>query len=533
MDDLNRLRTPDEEKQVAVSKLVDRFVSLFEEVQCFYIEKIASQIKTIEGLNATSINRLSIMARMNEDIAQIKKKLAKALAYSKKYLDQMLLESFKEVSGPDIFKERVSEEKPQTESARKSVEQLAKSIARQTNGTLENLSNTTVITKNYSQMVDRAIIATTSGLSSYTETARQIVKDLGSNGLKIEYASGYKQRLDSAVRSNIVSACNQIAQQGSDIVAEKLGCDCKEITVHSCPAPDHAPVQGHVLKNEEWDKMQAGESFKDINGAAFMGFRRPIGEWNCMHFGMAFNSRYQKPKYTQEQLNEILRKNKEGFVWNGKHYTMYEGTQLMRQLELKVRKQMDIAIGAKAAGLEDMQAACQTKIDSFGKMYTSLSEASGIPKQMDRMRVEGFARWKFSEDKGSKTSKPTPEEPKRLNYHQPLRDFVKDNPNALKVKARQKAHLTGSVAEGKSELKLTMEQCQEIIYNKSGKGTLVFDKKGKWLNKERVLLDDEVGLMRYKDGSIEPTRGAMIHYGKDGAHLVPRKADPYELQQSF
>lgn len=396
MDDLNRLRTPDEEKQVAVSKLVDRFVSLFEEVQSFYVDKVASQIRTIEGLNATSINRLSIVARMNEDIAQIKKKLAKALAYSQKYLDQMLLDSFKEVSGPDIFEERVLEEKPQTESARKSVEQLAKSIARQTNGTLENLSNTTVITKNYSQMIDRAIIATTSGLSSYSETARQIIKDLGSNGLKIEYASGYKQRLDSAVRSNIVSACNQIAQQGSDIVAEKLGCDCKEITVHSCPAPDHAPVQGHVLKNEEWDKMQSGESFKDINGAAFMGFRRPIGEWNCMHFGMAFDSRYQKPKYTQEQLNEILRKNQEGFVWNGKHYTMYEGTQLMRQLELKVRKQMDIAIGAKAAGLEDMQAACQTKIDNFGKLYTSLSKASGIPKQMDRMRVDGFKRYKDS-----------------------------------------------------------------------------------------------------------------------------------------
>ena len=399
MDDLNRLRTSDEEKQATVSNLVDRFVSLFEEVQSFYIEKVASQIRMIEGLNATSINRLSIMARMNEDIAQIKAKLAKALAYSEKHLDQMLLNSFKEVSGPNIFKERVLDEQPQTESARRSVEQLAKSIARQTNGNLENLSNTTVITKNYSQMVDRAIIATTSGLSSYSETTRQIIRDLGSGGMKVEYASGYKQRLDSAVRSNIVSACNQIAQQGSDIVAEKLGCDCKEITVHSCPAPDHAPVQGHVLKNEEWDKMQASESFKDINGVAFVGFRRPIGEWNCMHFGMAFDSRYQRPKYTQKQLDEILRKNQEGFEWRGKHYTMYEGTQLMRRLELQVRKQMDIAIGAKAAGLEDMRAACQTRIDNYGKLYTSLSEASGIPRKTNRMWVEGFKRYKGSSSK--------------------------------------------------------------------------------------------------------------------------------------
>lgn len=394
MDKTNQFQTPDELAQAKISNLVDRFVKLYEDVQTFYIQKVAEQIKTIDALNATSINRLAIMSQMNEDVSQVKVRLAKALDYTRANLDKMLVQSFEEVSGPKEFKDRMIDGLPQTETAKKSIEQLAKSISRQTMGTLENLSNTTVISQTYMEMVDRAIIATTSGLDSYDSAMRKIIKDLGGGGIKVTYASGYKQRLDSAVRSSIVTACNQIAQQGEDIVGERQGCDCKEVTVHSCPAPDHAPVQGHVLKLAEWEKMQNGEPFMDINGASFMGFPRPIGQWNCMHFGMAFDSRYQTQKYTQEQLNGILRKNQDGFEWRGKKYTMYEGTQLMRQIELRVRKNMDIAIAAKAGGFEDLQADCQKRIDSFGQLYASLSKASGIRRKPNRMRVDGFERYK-------------------------------------------------------------------------------------------------------------------------------------------
>lgn len=386
-------RTPDEIKQAHIADLVDSLTVAFDSVNQLYIQKVAEQIAVIGTLNESSINRMAILAQMNEDIAAIKKQLEKALQYTASHLNDVLTEAFKELSGPQIYEDRVVQEQPRSSSLLKRIEQLARSIGRQTMETFRNLSNTSAITKGYMEAVDKAILATTSGLASYSEAIRDVIREVGSNGMKIDYGSGHTRRLDSAARSNVLSACNQIAQQGSDIVAEETGCDCKEITVHSCPAPDHAPVQGHVLKNEEWTKMQNGEDFEDINGQEFDGFRRPIGEWNCMHFGMAFDSRYQVPKYTAKQLNDVLSQNEHGFYWRGRHYTMYQGTQMMRRYELKIREQMDIAVAAKAAGDQVLQDQAQIQIEKLSADYESLSRASGIPMNPNRIRVEGFKRY--------------------------------------------------------------------------------------------------------------------------------------------
>lgn len=492
-DDVNRLTgTEDEQAQARVSDDVERLLAALQSVNDLYIQKVAEQIKTIGGLNASSINRLAIMAQMNVNIAEIKRALEKALGIIGKQLDKLLLQSFEEVGGNKAFeafldqpestqkaasdRKSEGEQKPagrpdapdsapdqpnkaleeggnsiqspvgelpenirielensglkQTDEAKevnepqyqegseavetpeerkervqKRLEQLAKAIAEQTNGRMQNLANTTAVGVDYARRIDAAILATTSGLSSPEEATRDAVRAVGKEGMTVTYSSGYKQNLVSAARSNILTACNQIAQQGSDLIAEETGCDCKEITVHSCPAPDHAPVQGHVLKNEEWDKMQSGQDFEDIKGHKFDGFARPIGQWNCMHFGMAFDSRYQEPKYTQEQLDKILEQNEKGFDWRGKHYTMYQGTQMMRALERKIRKEMTAAKAAADAGDEGLQAECQKRVDDLGKVYDSLSKASGLPKKPNRISVDGFKRYKG--DKGPKKTEKT------------------------------------------------------------------------------------------------------------------------------
>lgn len=511
-DEVNVLeQTEDDKHQAVLVDSVDRFMDVWDSVNTIFVKKIAEQIKAIEGLNATSINRLAVMADMNANIAMIRSKLQKALSYTEKHLDEVLLDSFKEVHGPQSYARLLTED-PRSRTAKNRFDQMLKTVSRQTIGTLTNLSNTTAISQRYMHLVDQAVTASVSGIASYSEVARDIILDLGSNGMQVEYQSGYHRRLDSAVRANLVSACNQVNQQGSDIIGEELGCDCKEISVHACPAPDHAPVQGHILRNEEWGRMQAGLDFEDYKGRPFKGFRRPIGEWNCGHFGMAFDSRYQEPKYDQEQLDSILEKNEQGFEWQGKHYSLYEGTQMMRKLETMIRKQMDTAVAAKSSGRDDIREKCQKRIDSLGKTYTSLSDASGIPKKYNRIRVEGFSRWK--------------PKLKRLNYMQPLRDHIKENPNALKLEeGKQGKHIPAhnNYIPGRSSITLTIEDCQELIYNKSGTGTLIFNKNGGWEHKERIVADKVIGTVTGSDGKIIETNKATIHYSKNGAHIVPRK----------
>lgn len=104
------------------------------------------------------------------------------------------------------------------------------------------------------------------------------------------------------------------------------------------------------------------------------------------------------PQYTNSKLNEIKDKNETGFYLydkkldDYKHYTNYEGTQMQRQLELEIRKQKDLQIGARAVGDNDLIRESQQKITALTNKYKELSNISGLPTKMKRMQVSGYKR---------------------------------------------------------------------------------------------------------------------------------------------
>ena len=119
---------------------------------------------------------------------------------------------------------------------------------------------------------------------------------------------------------------------------KEYGADGIEISVHSNPAPDHEDIQGRQFSIEEYDKLQAGEIAKDVKGIMYDGSdKRQIGQYNCYHDIFNIILGVSKPIYTDKQLKEIVQNNQEGFEYEGKHYTNYEGTQLQRRLETEKR----------------------------------------------------------------------------------------------------------------------------------------------------------------------------------------------------
>ena len=79
-----------------------------------------------------------------------------------------------------------------------------------------------------------------------------------------------------------------------------------------------------------------------------------------------------------------------GFEYEGNHYTMYEGTQLQRQIETKIRQYKDRQIGARAIDDNDEVYHCQEKIEQLTNKYKELSDISGLPTKIDRLRVDGY-----------------------------------------------------------------------------------------------------------------------------------------------
>lgn len=383
---------------------LERVMQHFESVNEFFIQKVAAQIARIGELIPSTMHIVEIMASMNEDIAAINARIAKAAELATADLYKLYNKALTDEYESPRFR-RALEENPLPEEDRKRIENYTRYVARQTAGTMQNLSNTTIQSEQYRQAVDKAIVATNTGGTDYKTMVRETVREIGHAGLQIQYPSGYHRRLDTAVRQNVIDGAKQITQHASRMVGEALEYDAIELSAHLASAPDHEPVQGRVFLLAEFDKMQAGEDFTDADGNHYTGFRRPIGEWNCMHLVRSFDTEYSKRRYTNEQLAKWAKDNADGCEINGKKYTLYEARQRMRQIETAIRHEKDAAIAAEAAGDEVLRQQCQQRIDRLYESYRQTAKASGFKPRYDRAHVDGFQAVKVNKPSTKETAK--------------------------------------------------------------------------------------------------------------------------------
>ena len=386
-----------------LEKAIAQIMKRLRIVNITYIKKIAAQIRKIGELTPSSVNRLVAMSDMNADIGEIRELLRVAAAVNAKELRQVFTKAVTETKNDPRFA-RYLAKYPLKDAAKQRVERFVQSLYRQTAANMYNYSNTTAITQGYSEAIDKAVLASATGVSSYTETMRDTIREIGHAGLQVQYESGYHRRLDTAVRQNIVDAVNQINKNASIMIGEEINAqagedvyDAIEISAHARSAPDHEPVQGHVFMLEEYEKMQSGLMFRDIDGKVYEGFRRPIGEWNCRHTPMSFSTKWSHRKWTPEQLQGFIDENKAGCEIGGKHKTLYEAMQMMREIETAVRREKDTAVAAQAAGDDALRQECQRNINSLVRRYAQIAKASGNAEKRDRMTVEGFRAVKVPE----------------------------------------------------------------------------------------------------------------------------------------
>lgn len=372
-----------------LEKALSVVMAQFDEVNAFFIAKIAAQIQKIGQMSQSSINQLTIMMEMSQDVTAIKKKLQTATGLASAQMAKIYQAAMDDVYTDPRFATALKSQ-PLSDAAQNQLLHYVRAVSMQTAGDLQNYSNTTAVSDAYKKAVDKAVLAASSGLTDYNSAMRRTVQELGYNGLQVQYASGYHRRLDTAVRQNIIDATNQIAKNGAQIIGDDLGFNAREISAHAHSAPDHEPVQGRVFLIAEFEKMQSGQPFVDVEGHVYTTFRRPIGEWNCMHFPMPFDTRYSVRRYTDEQLAAWKAANDAGVEIGGRHYTIYQATQLMRRIETESRRWKDAANVCRLTGDMAGRQECQKHINALGQTYSEIVQKSGLPSQRQRMAVEGF-----------------------------------------------------------------------------------------------------------------------------------------------
>ena len=251
----------------------------------------------------------------------------------------------------------------------------------------------------YNQVIETALMNVGQGKETFNNAMTGILREIGQSGLKtIQYASGRSIRLDSAIRMHIKDGLAQVHNENQKIYGREFNADGYEISVHLNPAPDHEEVQGRQFSIAEYDILNSGGIAKDYKGNSYTldhdaknGYR-PISTMNCYHYIFPIVLGVSKPEYSDEQLNQIREDNDKGFEIDGKHYTNYEGTQLQRALERKIREQKDIQILAKESNNTELIQESQKNITKLTNKYKEVSDVSGLSTRMERMRVSGYKR---------------------------------------------------------------------------------------------------------------------------------------------
>lgn len=394
-------------------KLLSVFDKRFQDYNTKILKELGNVIKQFKDLTPSQAYKLGQQLKYDTTIKNLLDELSKISGLSVKDLKAILEKVAKENIGfADVYYKARGLETP-IYSQNKALQRLVSSVYKVSGEEFKNIAKSTgfrLLDKNgnpllldinqtYNEIIDRCIVAVSQGKETYQQSMRSTLKQLSSSGVrKIEYESGYSRRLDTSIRQNILDSMRQVANESQKIFGEEFNSDGIEISTHLNPSPDHY-MQGRQFSNEEYKKLQNGENAKDYQGKIWSldhnhdSSFRPISTMNCFHYIFSIVLGVSKPQYSNEELKKIIDDNEKGAELDGKHYTNYELTQIMRKLETKIREQKDLQIMARASDDKDLILQAQTKITQLTNKYKQVVKISGLPNQLStRGRVFNYHR---------------------------------------------------------------------------------------------------------------------------------------------
>ena len=405
--------------------LVERLVRRTEQANIYFYKKIGGILKQIKTLRPTEAHQLVQILKYggtyDEIIQQITKYASLNIddidvifnSYAKK--DQLFYEKFYKYRNIPFtpFSENMAI-RTQTRALANIVKTEMYDYFRTNvigftiNNEFKNIKDT------YNYLLDEALLNVSQGKETFDQSMQRILKSMGGSGLKtINYASGRSMRLDSAVRMHLKSSLRELHNENQKIVGEEIGANMLEVSHHSNSAPDHIDtVDGKqfaridVIREQIKNGIEKEIKLEDIQGNRVKvkgkwyddfdtinnNLARPVSELNCYHYVFSGILGISEPEFTTKELQEDKERNLKGCEIDGKHYTLYEASQLQRQLERQIRQQKDIQILGKSSNNLELISDSQSKITILTRKYKEVCDISGLPYKVKRLSVAGYKR---------------------------------------------------------------------------------------------------------------------------------------------
>ena len=347
----------------------------FDKVNTMYIELMAEQVKAIGKLDQDNMHRLYQMTRMGNNIDEINAELSKqtGLALEDIYAlyDKSAGEIYKDVAY--LYKAGNVEQVPFSKNI--ILQNYINSVKQLTRGTFVNMANTTVISNSYRSVIDYAIDAVATGVDDYQSVMKKMLLDNARNGARVQYASGYTRRLDSACRMNILEGVRQVNIGIRRECGKQYGADGVEIDAHGLCASDHLQYQGRQYSIEKYNEINSN-------------LARQIGTCNCQHTISYIILGVSPPSYSSKELKDIEDYSNQKITIRDKEVTRYEASQLMRNAETQMRYKQDEIVALQNAGFD--YAKQEEQLKSMKSNYYYISKRAGLQPRYDRASVSGY-----------------------------------------------------------------------------------------------------------------------------------------------
>lgn len=342
----------------------------------------------------------------------------------------------------------------------KQLQQLVKAVKNQTKSEYRNITGSlgfavrnadntlsfTPLADFYQRTLDNGLMQIASGAVDYNTVLKKAVKAMTDSGLRtVDYASGWSNRVDVAARRALMTGFNQVVAKVNEDNAEQLGTECFEVSYHRGARPTHQVWQGRVYSKKELETVCGLGTVTGLCGA------------NCYHSYSPFIKGIDTPTYSEEELDRMNEEENTPKEYNGRQYTAYEAQQRQRQLETAMRADRQ-KIELLTQGGADDDTITGAKVRYFQRQdeYVKFSKAMGLPKQWERITVNG------KNALGSKLPK------KAGNVNKITAESVAKSGKSVIIKEKSKKPITPITDKAISRIPkvdiegYTEEQCLEI-----------------------------------------------------------------------
>ena len=310
-------------------KIEKQTIGIYQNLELQIIEEIATRIANFGYANTVVINNLRIAQEMGFLYQDIVRLVAEYNNITYENVNQIFYDAGEKTLKFDdkIYKESGLNPTPLRQS--ENIKQMMNATIQRTANNLQNLCMTTAVTgqTQFQNAINNAYLNTSTGVKSYTQAIIDEIKNISKQGAVVEYPSGRKRSIESAIRTNVITAVNQNMGQLQETRANEMGWDLMEISAHSGARPSHAEWQGKIVS---LSGQKGYLSKEDIGYGEATGFKGI----NCRHSWYPYYKGTTRA-YTKKQLKEW---ENEKVTYNGEKISMYEATQKQRYIERKIRQ---------------------------------------------------------------------------------------------------------------------------------------------------------------------------------------------------